>query len=310
MTLFSKRATTSQSFALIIPQGLRKFDYNIEFNFGNCMKTVIDLITYTLPILYFSTVWVYAKAFFKDSIVAKRTKTPLLLGTLVIHMAYLLMRTILFNHPPITTVFEIMSIVSFAIAAAYAVIEFQTKAKNTGYFILILAFLFQTFSSLFIEDLYEVKPILRSNLLGIHVSSALLGLAAITISAVYAFLYLMLYHHIKSSRFGVIYTKLPNLEMLEKMSMLSIVIGFILFTIAIAVGLIWLPRAFDNFSYFDPKLVGTVFIWAMYGVGLAAKKTIGWQGRKIMILSIIAFAVSFFSLTIVNVYFSGFHKFY
>lgn len=98
--------------------------------------------------------------------------------------------------------------------------------------------------------------------------------------------------------------------MLEKMSMLSIVIGFILFTIAIAVGLIWLPRAFENFSYFDPKLVGTVFIWAMYGVGLVAMKTIGWQGRKIMILSIIAFAVSFFSLTIVNVYFSGFHKFY
>jgi ABC-type uncharacterized transport system permease subunit len=274
------------------------------------MKTVIDLITIALPVLYFSTVWAYAKAFFKDSIVAKRTKTPLLLGTLVIHMAYLLMRTILFNHPPITTMFEIMSIVSFSIAAAYAVIEFRTKAKNTGYFILILAFLFQTFSSLFIEDLFEVKPILRSNLLGFHVSSALLGLAAITISAVYAFLYLMLYHHIKSSSFGVIYTKLPNLEMLERMSILSIVIGFILFTIAIAVGLIWLPRAFENFSYFDPKLVGTAFIWAMYGVGLGAKKTIGWRGRKIMILSIIAFAVSFFSLTIVNVYFSGFHKFY
>ena len=172
--------------------------------------------------------WAYAKAFFKDSNVAKQTKTPLLLGTLVIHLAYLLMRTILFNHPPITTMFEIMSIVSFSIAAAYAVIEFRTKAKNTGYFILILAFLFRHFL-LCSSKTCAVKPILRSNLLGIHVSSALLGLAAITISAVYAFLYLMLYHHIKSSRFGVIYTKLPNLEMLEKMSMLSIVIGFILF---------------------------------------------------------------------------------
>lgn len=283
---------------------------NVEFKPGNLMKTVVDLITFALPILYFSTVWAYAKAFFKDSPVAKRTKTPLLLVTLATHTVYLLMRTALFNHPPITTMFEIMSIVAFAIAAAYAGIESRTKAKNTGYFILILAFLFQTFSSIFIQDLFEVKPILRSNLLGIHVSSALLGLAAITISAVYAFLYLMLYHHIKSSRFGVIYTKLPNLEMLERMSMLAIVFGFVLFTIAIAVGLIWLPRAFENFSYFDPKLVGTVFIWAMYGVGLAAKKTIGWQGRKIMILSIIAFAISFFSLTIVNVYFSGFHKFY
>jgi ABC-type uncharacterized transport system permease subunit len=274
------------------------------------MKTVVDAFTIALPVLYFWTVWAYAKAFFKDSVFAKRVKTPLLLATLVIHLAYLLMRTVLFNHPPITTIFEIMSIISFSIAAAYAVIEFQTKVKNTGYFILILAFLFQTFSSCFIENLSEVKPILRSNLLGIHVSSALLGYAAIAISAVYGFLYLMLYHHIKSSRFGVIYTKLPNLETLEKMSMVSIVIGFSFLTIAISVGLIWLPRAFEHFSYFDPKLIGTVFIWAMYGVGLGAKKTIGWQGRKIMILSIIAFAISFFSLTIINVYFSAFHKFY
>jgi len=135
------------------------------------MKTVVDAFTIALPVLYFWTVWAYAKAFFKDSVFAKRVKTPLLLATLVIHLAYLLMRTVLFNHPPITTIFEIMSIISFSIAAAYAVIEFQTKVKNTGYFILILAFLFQTFSSCFIENLSEVKPILRSNLLGIHVTA-------------------------------------------------------------------------------------------------------------------------------------------
>ena len=192
------------------------------------MKILVDAFTIALPVLYFGTVWAYAKAFFKDSPLAKRVKTPLLLLTLAIHLAYLLLRTVLFNHPPITTIFEIMSIISFSITAAYTVIEFQTKVKNTGYFILILAFIFQTFSSFFIEDLSEVKPILRSYLLGIHVSSALLGYAAIAISAVYGFLYLMLYHHIKSNRFGVIYNKLPNLETLEKMSMLSIIVGFTL----------------------------------------------------------------------------------
>ena len=273
------------------------------------MQLLVNALTLALPVLYFGTVWTYAKAFFKDSPVAKQVKTPLLLLTLAVHTLYLLLRTFLFKHPPITTLFEIMSIIAFSIAVAYTAIEIRTKVKNTGYFILILAFFFQTLSSLFIENLSEVKPILRSHLLGIHVSSALIGYAAIAISAVYGFLYLMLYHHIKSSRFGVIYTKLPSLEILERMAMASIVVGFLFLTLAIAVGVIWLPRAFESFSYFDPKLIGTVFIWAMYGGGLVAKKTIGWQGRKIMILSIVAFAVAFFSLTIVNVYFSGFHKF-
>jgi HemX protein len=274
------------------------------------MKTCVDIFNVLLPVFYFCTVWAYAKAFFRDSKVAKKVKTPFLVITLILHFSYLILRTIAFDHPPITTVFEMASIISFSIAAAYFVIEYTTKIKGTGYFILILSFIFQTLSSFFIENLTEVKPILRSYLLGIHVSSALLGYSAIAISAVYGFLYLMLYHHIKSSSFGLIYSKLPNLETLERMSSISIVFGFSLLTVAIGVGIFWLPRAFHNFSYFDPKLVGTVVIWAMYGAGLLAKKTIGWQGRRMMILSIVGFGIIIFSMTVVNIYFSGFHKFY
>ncbi len=274
------------------------------------MKLIIDSVNFLLPALYFVTVWAYAKAFFSDSLSAKKIKTPLFLSTVGIHCCYLLARTLFFNHPPITNIYEIMTMMSFSIAATYLVIEFWTKVKGTGYFILILAFIFQFLSTIFIHDMEAVKPVLRNNLLGLHVSSALLGYAAIAISAVYGFLYLMLYHHIKSSRFGVIYTKLPDLEALERMSMVAITFGFALLTIAIAVGMVWLPRAFTSFSYADPKLIGTIGIWVLYGVGLGAKKTIGWQGRKIMVLSIVGFVISFFSLTIVNIYFSGFHNFH
>jgi ABC-type transport system involved in cytochrome c biogenesis permease subunit len=48
----------------------------------------------------------------------------------------------------------------------------------------------------------------------------------------------------------------------------------------------------------------------MYGIGLLAKTSIGWQGRKIMVLSIVGFAVAMLSLTVVNVFLSGFHNFY
>lgn len=273
------------------------------------MNLLVDSLTVLLPFLYFGTVWAYAKVFFRDSVNARQIKTPLLVATAVIHLGYLLLRTMQFNHPPITTVPEIMTVIALSIAAAYIVIEFQTKVKSTGYFILNLAFLFQLSSSLFIQDLLDVNPILRSNLLGFHVVTALLGYTAITVSAVYGFLYLMLYHNIKSSRVGVIYSKLPNLEMLERMSFISIVFGFVLFSIAIVVGLVWLPKAFAEFSYFDPKLIGTIAIWALYGTGLVAKRSLGWQGRKIMILSVVGFVVSLFSLTAVNIFFSSFHNF-
>jgi ABC-type uncharacterized transport system permease subunit len=274
------------------------------------MTTHIVLLNILLPVAYFATVWAYAKAFFKNSPAAKKIKTPLLGATLVCHALYLLARTFRFDHPPITTVFEIMSVIAFSIALSYRVIEYVTKTKNTGYFILILALGFQLISTLFIQDLTDVKTVLRSHLLGVHVVSALLGYSAFAISAVYGFLYLMLYHHIKSNHFGVVYENLPNLEKLEGLAMTAVLSGFVLLSVAIGVGLIWLPRAFESFSYFDPKLIGTVIVWALYGGGLISKWAIGWQGRKIMILSIAAFSISIFSLTIINLFFSGFHKFY
>ncbi|MDI6767843.1 MAG: cytochrome c biogenesis protein CcsA, partial [Bacteroidota bacterium] len=100
-----------------------------------------------------------------------------------------------------------------------------------------------------------------------------------------------------------------TLEVLERMSFTAIIFGFIFLSIAIIVGFIWLPKAVEKFSYADPKLIGTMVVWLVYAIGLSAKNIIGWTGRKIMILSIFGFAITIFSMTIVNILFSSFHKF-
>lgn len=271
---------------------------------------LIEILNIALPFLYAAVVWVYGKGFFSDIAWAKRIKSNLLLGVIIIHLLYLTSRTYAFAHAPVTTIFEILTVLALSVAIAYAIIERRTKAKETGYFILNISFFFQLGSSFFIKDLTEVPEILRSPLLGFHVTSALLGYSAITVSAVYGFLYLMLYHEIKASKFGVIYKKLPNLETLERMSFTAIMMAFIMLTLAILVGFIWLPSAIADFSYGDAKLIGTVGVWAIYGIGIVAKKSGGWSGRKVMILSICGFAISIFSMTVINMFFSGFHRFH
>ena len=274
------------------------------------MRILINLCEILLPVLYFATIWVYARAFFSNVKSAERLRTPLLFATLLTHGTYIALRTAEFQHPPITSMFEILSLIAFTVALVYSYIELRLKIKSTGYFILILPFFFQLVSSILIKEVPLIPPILRSNLLGLHVSSALLGYAAITISAVYGFLYLMLYHDIKSSQFGVIYQRLPNLETLERMSFTATVFGFILLTVAIVVGLIWLPQIAGGVSYADPKLFGTIAIWLIYAIGLTAKRLKGWQGRRMMVLSMFGFATAMFSMTIINVFLSSFHKFY
>ena len=274
------------------------------------MTEIVDFLVVLMPVAYAILVGLYGSSFFGGSGISNRVKTPFLVCTVGLHILYIVCRTIAFDHPPITTVFEIMTVLSASISIGYLYIELQTRVSNTGFFILSLAFVFQVVSSFFIRDLSEISPILRSNLLGFHVASALLGYTAISLSAVYGFLYLMLYHEIKSSRFGLVYDRLPNLETLETMSLKAEVFGFFMLTIAIVVGVFWLPRAFPNFTYWDPKLIGTMAIWILYALGLAAKKQFGWQGRKMMIISLVGFGFVFLSMTVINMYLSGFHSFY
>jgi len=122
---------------------------------------LIDTLTILLPPAYAFVIYAYGRAFFSDSTWAQRSKRRLLLGLLFLHGVYLIARTIAFDHPPATNMFEILTLIAFTTTAAYTAIETRTKQHETGYFVLMFAFFFQLVSSFFIEDLVEVKEVLR-----------------------------------------------------------------------------------------------------------------------------------------------------
>lgn len=273
------------------------------------LQYFVDLLKISLPILYLFTIFLYGLAFFLDEQFGVRNRTRFLVATLCVHAVYLACRTLLTGHPPVTSVFEIMTVVSFTIAVAYAYIEMRSHEKETGLFILSLAFLFEVVSAAFIRDEVHLNPVLKSSVLGIHVGSAMLGYSALAISAVYGGLYLMMYHEIRTSKFGIVYRKLPDLQTLEKLSYRSIVLGFIFLTIVILVGYVWLPSAIENFSYSDPKLVVTDFVWGVYLFELITKKAMRWTGRTVVIVSIVGFSLTILSMVAVNVFLRSFHNF-
>jgi ABC-type uncharacterized transport system permease subunit len=274
------------------------------------LKFFADVLQAAMPVLYGVLVLLYGITFFRNIPSLERYKVPGLSLTIVVHAAYIAVRTTAVDHPPITSVFEIMTMLALCIAVAYLYIEMRTGASSTGLLILALACVFQTCSSVFISDLPAIPEYLHSLVLGFHVSTALLGYTGISLSAAYGFLYLMLYRDMKTSNFGKIYQRLPNLETLETMSNRAEVLGFVMLSVAIVIGFFWLPSVFAEFSYWDPKLVGSVVIWLMYALGLAAKNRFGWQGRRKMILALVTFCFVFLSMTVINLYMSGFHSFH
>ena len=91
------------------------------------MHILISVIEIILPVLYFSTIWAYARSFFSGVKTAESLKTPLLYSTVILHFLYIILRTTEYDHPPITSVFEILSLIAFTIAVVYTFIEFKTK---------------------------------------------------------------------------------------------------------------------------------------------------------------------------------------
>jgi len=269
----------------------------------------VDVLVIAMPLAYAMLIILYGRAFFAGNRKAEELAPRALMTVVLLHFLYVGLRTAAFDHPPVTTVFEIMTMLALCISVAYLYIEMRTGTSSTGFFILSLALLFQVTSSTFIRDPGELDPILRSNLLGFHVTSALLGYTAISLSAVYGFLYLLLYREIRTSNLGLIYSRLPNLETLEKMSYKAMVFGFLMVTTAILIGSIWLPRAFPSFSLWDGKLIGTMLVWLLYAAALTANKALGWQGRKTIILSLLAFGCLVLEMSIINAFGDTFHSF-
>ncbi len=230
--------------------------------------------------------------------------------TIVVHILYLIARTTEFSHLPITNKHEIFTLLAFAIAASYFVLELASDVRGTGVFILVISLVFQVVSSLFIKDLAAVPEILKNRSLGTHVISALLGYSGFTMSAVYGVLYFILYKELKLNKFGLIFNRLPSLETLETLSYYSVIIGFALLSVAMAIGIIWLPEAFPNFKYSDPKLVTTTVVWIIFGVGILAKSVGNWYGRKVIKFYLIGYAIAMLSMLFANVFAKSFHAFY
>jgi ABC-type uncharacterized transport system permease subunit len=129
-------------------------------------------------------------------------------------------------------------------------------------------------------------------------------------SAIYGLLYLILYKEIKLNKFGLIFNRLPSLEILERLSFYSAIIGFVLLSVAILIGIIWLPTAFPDFSYIDPKLIGTFLVWILYGIGILSKVFGKWQGKRVVVFSIVGFVIAILSTTLTNFLAQSFHSFY
>ena len=257
------------------------------------MKLLCQAINVLLPLLYMIILFIYGIIFFVKNKKLERKTGLFLLLLIFLHGAEIILRSITLSAIPLSTIFDALSFLAFSILIIYYMIEISLKNKMTGFIVLIFPFLLQLISSILYEWNVESNPLLSNPVFALHAAITIIGYTGLTISALYALMYILLNYNIKYHRFGVLYNNLPPLAELEKLSIRSISIGIIILGIGIFLGHL---RAYDIFGSFwlkDPKIILTDFIWFIYFLGYLMFRIRNWRGRWMAYLSVAGFIVLF-----------------
>ena len=126
------------------------------------MIYTIEVLNALLPVLYGVLLYLYGLYFLRTPRWALPYMSKLLPITLGIHFIELCLRGIYAQRLPLANVFETLTVLAFAITLIYFYVESRIKIKTTGFFILIVVFLMQGTSSVFVNYEWEFPKILEN----------------------------------------------------------------------------------------------------------------------------------------------------
>ena len=226
-----------------------------------------------------------------------------------VHLMLLIILTVNTGHLPLTGIFKALSTFMFFFAILNKIFVRENDDYSLGLFYAVILFIFQSISMLFISTSTTLPSVLNNRLFEIHVIINLIGYAAFSSAFLVGFMYILLFHEIKSKKLGYFYDRLPSLAYLERINYQAILVGFIFITVGIISGSFTGISAWGKYWDWDPKLISVLINWIFYGLAILGKKNYRWHGKRLSYISLIGFLWIIFSMLIITQYFSGIHSF-
>ncbi len=143
----------------------------------------------------------------------------------------------------------------------------------------------------------------------LHIGTLYLSLALLSLGFAASVIFIYIDNIIKNKQALPSFIKdFPALALLDKIIALSVGIGFPLFTIGIISGFTWATLTWNTTFTGDPKEVLSVFIWMFYALLFYTRIFQGRRGRRPALMLLYLFALSLFSILIVNFFVETHHS--
>jgi ABC-type uncharacterized transport system permease subunit len=206
---------------------------------------------------------------------------------------------------PYRTLGGSMALFGWMLGLAYLILVLRHRERAIGPFLIPFVLAFSILGVL-LPSHAPAGPATRGSLFAFHVTLAILAYAAFALSFVLSLLYLVQNRQIRRGRTGVLFSRLPALEVIGQMNRTSVTIGLVLLSLSVGLGIAWAHHVWSGLG--DAKLVWALLTLSVYGLLLWMDRR-GWEGPRVALLSIVGFVLVLFSYTFVNLYLSQAHVF-
>ncbi len=225
--------------------------------------------------------------------------------TIVFGALGLTFRTIALDHPPISNLFEFSMAFGFAIALVYALLELRYGTRLLGAFAMPVAFgLFASALAFPSEGQETLVPALQApTILTIHVSIMLLSYAVLAVAFAAAIM------HILQGNEGRRHAWIPSSGRCDELTYQSVLVGFPLLAVGIALGAWWANDAWGRYWGWDPKETAALVTGLIFAVYLHTRGMRQLRGTRGSWIVVCGFVAVLFTYLGVNLWISGLHSY-
>ena len=260
--------------------------------------------------LYLISTISYIVYFITQRSVWKRISPSILSFGIITHFVYLFSLHNALGRLPLGTVYEFVTSATFLFAVLYLILEFYIKDNSMGVIIAPIILVLEIFSLSGIDTSKTLDPQLTGLSFQVHVIFMLLAYSGFTLAFITSVMHLMLAREIHQKRLGFFFSRLPSLELFDRLNSSAATLGFAFATIGMLLGSFMGFKLWGNPFPLDVKFISFLLAWCIYFFHLYARLKLGWRGERAAWLSIIGFTVVLLTFLVVSLYFTEMHSYH
>jgi cytochrome c-type biogenesis protein CcsB len=238
----------------------------------------------------------FAYTFRKDRLIEK--VILLVSVAFVVHTSAIAARYVAVGNLPWAGDYENGLAGSWFIILFTLVIAFRKPAlRGLGVATIPLSLLLLGYGVMRTPQLVPMAVSLKSSWLVIHVLFAWLAFGSYVICFALSVIYLLKLKNPDKEFYG----KFPDFPQLDDLMFRYLVFGFITDAVMIASGAIWARDLWGNYWSWDPVETWSLVTWLSYGMAVHLRVTLGWRGKKlawILILALSGMIITYFGINL------------